>query len=159
VRRRFFEHSSILPGGSALAPSAPRSRSTREIGRLVRRLEVAIGSAPTREEADALRRLLRRLEDAMALRKQAEVFEMLDVVGAFMQAMLDSFPGPLQRAVMDGEEVPLLALDAEITQMIAARQRMAPPETLPHGISYRKTTTAQSRVAMLAEARLARRKP
>ena len=149
MKRRFYEHSSILPVGSgAHGSTTPRSRTTREIAALVRRLKMA--------GTEDSKRLAAQLDDAMRLRKQAEMFEMLEVVCAMLARMRDSFPGPLQRAVMDGEEVPLAALDAEVTKMIEARQRTVEQPSFPHGTMYRKTTMAQSRIAVLAQKKLAR---
>ena len=158
TRRRFFEHSSILPAGSdgaRLSPLTPRSRSIRETAVLIRRLWVAIASAPP-EETGALRRVVRQLEDASALHAQAALFETLDDVGAMLRNMLESFARPLQRAVMDGEQVPLIALDAEVTRMLAAKARMAEPPRFEHRVAFRKTAAAQSRAAVLAEGKLAK---
>jgi hypothetical protein len=157
-RRRFFDHSSTLPTGrdrAPLSPVAPRSRSTRAITGLIRRLWVAIATAPL-EEALVLRRMVVRLEDAGALHAQATMFETLDDVGAMLRDVLATFPGPLQKAAMEGEDVLWIALDAEVTRMLAAKARMATPPRFEHRVAFRKTAAAQSRAAVLVERRLAK---
>lgn len=156
ARRRFFEHSSILPvasGGAPLSPSHVRSRPSRAIATLIRRLQVAIASAPP-HDAHVLRRTLAQLEDASQLHAQAALFETLGDVVKTLDIIGNCFPGPLQNAVMDGQEVSLAALDAEITQMMAAKKRVLEPPRFEHGIMFRKTSATQSRLADRIEATL-----
>ena len=159
-KRRFFEHSSILPvmvEETRLSPSTPRSRTTRAVAALGERLHAAIHAAPLEERA-ALRRLVKALDDAAALHGQAHLFETLEEVVTMLRRVADSFPGPLQRDVMDGKEVPLAALDAEVTRMLDARASAKVPPRFDHGVGYRKTALTQSRIAARVEAHLAQRK-
>src|SRR5262245_58349253 len=128
-RIRLFEHSSMLPatrGGTPLAPDAPRTRSSRATTTLIVRLRKAVAYADT-EQARELRHKLRALERATQVHLEAVRFEALEDVIALLKTMHATFAGPLQRAVMDGKEVPLEQLDAEITQMLAARRRLDEP--------------------------------
>ena len=158
MKRRFFEHSSILPcvpSASRLATEQPRARSARAINTLTERLREAIASAPSDDVRASLRRSMRQLEDVSALHGQAALYESIAAICATLQLVQDSFPGPMQRAVMDGKEVPLAALDAEVTRMLAARARMSAPPRFDHGVAYRKTRMTQSRIAARIERALA----
>ena len=100
--------------------------------------------------------MVRQLEDASKLHVQAALFETLGDVCVVLRTINDSFAGPLQRAVMDEEQVSLTALDAEITKMLAAKARIAEPPRFEHRVAFPKTAAAQSRVAVLAERTLTR---
>ncbi|MBS2017061.1 MAG: hypothetical protein JST00_29515 [Deltaproteobacteria bacterium] len=159
-RRAFFGHSSELPlgrAGAALSPERAATRSLGEIERLRRRVRAAAATSTSPEEARLLRRLAEDLGDATFLHTQAVRYEALVLLVDALRLMNACFGGPLQSAVADGQEVPLAALDAEITATVAARKKLRELTRPLPGVMHRKTLAAASKVAARAEERLAKR--